>query len=1104
VIFVSFCSNTEWRRMTSFQLAIRSVLLCTVAMVGPRFALGDDAAARNKEVVSQFCAGCHGTGEAEAGVNFESLLKQDTVAADFRTWLNVAIQLEQRQMPPAEADQPSPAQRAQLLAWVRNQIQAAVHEHEGDPGHVVIRRLTSAEYGYAIRDLTGIDLEVERGFVSDSVGGAGFTNTGIVQFTQDSTLERYLEAARHVAHHAVVGTGPLSFFRDPGQTGFELSAIDRIQTIYREHGFRTAAGEGGESFGLDRYTMAFFAAWQYRNRKAAGEQDLTIADCAKSTGLDTRFVQYVHSVVTRENPSFPTSEIVNAWRKLPPARTDFGRADIADVAERCQKIAQLLFEWQNRFGSNTDAKEEAPVLRADLFDVKRTQLFEMSVNWPKGTKTAHLVLSVESANRIGKPDAVIKWQDAKIQFRDYAKVLQDPRPLRDHLTEETVARLEFGKHPRGGRSGRDGFVTVGTKAPAFELPIPEGATSARLLVTAELDVEHGEDCIVRCTIAQLEETDQGKSVSGLLASPDSKTFAAWKDGVLEFARLLPQMSQREPAPSDRDPIPAPIDPTYNNPERNFFHTRIKYFRDDAFLVEHILDDETRLQLDQAWADLLGSFEFHDTWLQLLARTFDLQLDGRRMENLDEDWIAAVPAEARVYVKTLKSEFDLTGSMFAAAESRHLADILRFAARAWRRPLSTSEQNELHAFYQSLRTGSKLDHRASICAVVARVLVSPAFLYRAERGRIGPATGSDEAAPLSEVAPLSQWELASRLSFFLWSSVPDAELRRAASAGELATPEQLAAQAKRMLSDPQSRRFATEFFGQWFGFYRFGQYRGIDADQFPEFSDSLRQSMHNEAVEFFDFIVRRDRPINEILFANYAFVNQELAAHYGFDIDPRASSKMQRVDNADQFHRGGLLRLGAVLATTSAPRRTSPVRRGDWILRRVLGTPVPPPPADAGSIDADEVVADGLSIRQRLEAHRRDASCHNCHSRFDAFGFALENYDPLGRWRDRYRDQKPVETTGTLRDGKELVGDKGLHEYLASQQSRFHRTLADKLLGYALGRRVSVGDQPLVSRLTDHMQAGGGMSGLVERIVGSRQFRYHRSSTPMDTPASSTK
>lgn len=1065
----------------------RKFLGCLCLLVGsaPYFGEADESKQTAATLINTFCFECHNADDAEAGVNLEGLTARDTFASEFGNWLKVVEQLQQNVMPPRSAtEMPTPLQRQQLVAWIEQRIAATARKHEGDPGLVVVRRLTSAEYRYAVADLTGINFETERGFVSDAVGGAGFTNTGIVQFTQDSTLERYLEAAKQLADHAVIGAGPLLFFQDAGRTGFELSAIDRIQKIYRSHGFRTAAGEGGEPFGLERHPQAFFVAWRYQHRRALGEPTATLASLAIEAGIDARFAEYIYGILIKPDPSFPMSQISEAWRNLPiPDRS--GHRTFDDIRFKCNRISQLLHDWQNRFGSNTDAKEEAPVLRADLFAVKQTQQFEMGINWPQGTKTAHLLLSVESANRNGTPDAVIVWKKPQIQFRDYAKRLEDPQPLKRFLAPATVSQLRFGQHRRGGKVEPTDFVTVGTRPVAFELPIPDGARSARLLVTAELDLRHGEDCIVRCTIAQTEETDQGKSVSGLLTNPKSVAFESWKKGVLEFARILPQMSQREPAPSDRDPIPSPFDTTYNNPERNFFHTRIKYFRDDEFLVKNILSDETSHQLDQAWADLLTSFDFHDTWLQFLARKYRIELDGRRMPNINDGWILTTPTQAQGYLTTLKADFFQKHAMLRSAESRHLQDVAQLAARAWRRPMRDAEAEALQVFYRKLRAESGLDHRSAISMLIARVFASPTFLYRAERGTTR-STDAGEAA-----MPLSQWELASRLSFFLWSSVPDDELRRAAAGGTLETSDQLISQARRMLRDPKSRRFSIEFFGQWFGFYRFHQFRGIDSERFPEFSESLRKSMYDEAIEFFDFIVRHDRPVGEILFADYSFVNQQLASHYGLKKDFESTLEVQRLNNLGPNHRGGLLRLGAILASTSAPRRTSPVKRGDWILRRVLGTAVPPPPADAGSIAADEVVADGLSILQRLEAHRKEESCRNCHARFDALGFALENYDSLGRWRERYGDEKPVETDGTLRDGTQISGVDGLHEYLAGRQRLFHQTLARKLLGYALGRRDSIGDVPLLDELKKHMQNDGGMRGLVELIVTSRQFRYHQ-------------
>ena len=198
----------------------------------------------------------------------------------------------------------------------------------------------------------------------------------------------------------------------------------------------------------------------------------------------------------------------------------------------------------------------------------------------------------------------------------------------------------------------------------------------------------------------------------------------------------------------------------------------------------------------------------------------------------------------------------------------------------------------------------------------------------------------------------------------------------------------------MLADPKARRFSTEFFGQWLGFYHFDQSHGVDTTRFPEFTEEVKTAMYDEAVSFFEYIVRNDRPVREILTADYTFLNKALAKHYGVKKDIKSASEPEMVEGASEFDRGGLLRLGAVLTATSAPLRTSPVKRGDWVLRRVLGTPTPPPPPDAGSIPADDKFFGGLSVFERLEAHKRNPTCASCHTRIDPLGFPLEN---MTRW-----------------------------------------------------------------------------------------------------------
>ncbi|MCX6626794.1 MAG: DUF1588 domain-containing protein [Candidatus Solibacter sp.] len=283
--------------------------------------------------------------------------------------------------------------------------------------------------------------------------------------------------------------------------------------------------------------------------------------------------------------------------------------------------------------------------------------------------------------------------------------------------------------------------------------------------------------------------------------------------------------------------------------------------------------------------------------------------------------------------------------------------------------------------------------------------------------------------------------------------------------------------------------STEFFGQWLGFYHFDQFRGVDTARFPEFTDEVKASMYDEAISLFEHVIRRNRPVREILFADYAFLNQPLATFYGVKKEIKSTGPVELVEGAGAFQRGGLLRLGAILTATSAPLRTSPVKRGDWVLRRILGTPVPPPPADAGKLPADDKDFGALSLRERLEAHKRNASCAGCHTRIDPLGFPLEHYDSTGRWRELYADGKPIDDSGVLSDHTQIAGIPGLLDYLKGKDDQLRRTLATKLIGYALGRTVQASDQLLI----DRMVATGGdatFSDLAAEIVTSRQFRTH--------------
>ncbi len=253
--------------------------------------------AQQKAFFEQYCFSCHGKGAGTAGV---SLLKLtgSPIGEGFGAWQKVATVLEQGRMPPKGLPQPTEEQKHAALAWVRTELATFENKNAGDPGRVTVRRLTSGEYGYAIRDLTGVDLDIARDFANDSVGGEGFMNFGDVQFVQDANLERYLATAKLIADHAVIGSGPVEFFTHPGKTGYELAAINKIKDIYGTYGYRTVSGEGGDSFGLDKYTKAFYVTWEFQNRAALGKPAATIADLASAEGVSAGFAKHLYGVLS--------------------------------------------------------------------------------------------------------------------------------------------------------------------------------------------------------------------------------------------------------------------------------------------------------------------------------------------------------------------------------------------------------------------------------------------------------------------------------------------------------------------------------------------------------------------------------------------------------------------------------------------------------------------------------------------------------------------------------------------------------------------------------------------------------------------------------------
>src|SRR5580704_3961605 len=393
----------------------------------------DQPAANPAPVFQQYCVGCHNNKVATAGISLEKLIAAPSVAENYQAWERVSAMLDQKRMPPAGMPQPSDQQRSHAVGWIHSQLDTYIQAHAGDPGRVTVRRLTSGEYKYAIHDLTGLDLDVGIDASNDSVGGEGFSNFGDVQFMQDANLQRYLEAAKSVADHAVVGAGPLQFYIEPGKTGFEMSAIHRVKDIYTTYGFRTVSGEGGFSFGLEKYTKVLFAAWEYQHRAALGKPNATFASVAADQGVTARFVEHLYRTMSRTDLLYPSSEMAARFHKLPAPNADTA-ASLAAGRAKCEELQKYLTSWPGWLFARGDAAyggagDESPlIINEKSLKVQAAHHFAYNVGGrgpvagrgaapaaPPATVKFYLFAAPVNPTAKGKP--VVIWRNPTVGFR---------------------------------------------------------------------------------------------------------------------------------------------------------------------------------------------------------------------------------------------------------------------------------------------------------------------------------------------------------------------------------------------------------------------------------------------------------------------------------------------------------------------------------------------------------------------------------------------------------------------------------------------------------------------------------------------------------------
>ncbi|GDY14328.1 hypothetical protein LBMAG53_32060 [Planctomycetota bacterium] len=1088
-----------------------------------------------KPVVDTYCIQCHSGAKAKGDADLAQYGDGEMPSALLE---KIAEVVGEGFMPPKGKPTPTVGERTALMTWLHQTIDRRALAQAGDPGQVVVRRQTNAELNYTLADLTGVAIDWTRDFPADASGGEGFSNTGQTLQMSASQIEKYLALVNRVADNALFlpGSGPV-FLGSPVSTDSQQRAwiaLERLDRFYAANRLTH----------VDTAPAGLIATYAYPHlRKETRDKFKSQGGGGTAPGGDFRFVRSLRRLEFRLD-------------RLSPALTAYA-------------IPQAL---------------------------------------PKEPL---------------KPELKDRWQQLWLDLRYAAGDVRAQKISLLHLHFASKPYL-VGENPRieaGMQQKKQKIDVVYERDLVFSVPtlVPFLAGLRVFTETERKSLEDFEN-------VQFYDT---------LEVPNHDAFDAFLDQYLD-AKQLEALWKKVNDPSDP--------------------------------LTKRLGGVPPPEWNQRWTD----------------------------------WTA----QEKTFPELVRA-------------SAHQA-MLDFAARAWRRPLAKDESAALSAtFTDQLTKGAS--YQEAMRLFVQRVLMSPHFLYRIERGR-PPDTAKATPGKPADIEPLTGHELASRLSYLLWSSMPDDELLRAAAAGELDDPAKLKAQAARMRKDPRIRRLAQEFFGQWLGFYRFADFSRPNQQRFPDFTPNLRAAMLTEALDLCTDLVASDGDLRLFLHADYAYLSRELGEFYAIPRDERrwpwapasttaalhrngtwttdaarpgalsgappnggeaviafavpadrrpelrpgetlqawievrldpdqpaktlaihwateAKAKdgtmapslwqsaywgafggakpatdlesvaslqpppappaptMAAAESLETFdpdkpavvkpiepakkpdpakakpkppepihlglppqagawgrlalplgklrlddprairaiavshgggratwgvvtfapdpwagktaanpfvsaprislagtQRRGMLGWGALLAINAHPLRTSPVLRGNWLLKDVLGTPTPPPPNDVPLLPEDEKNPEGLSVGQMLAKHRENQTCAACHARIDPLGIALEQFDPIGRWRDKDGNGKPIDSTSRLEDGTVIAGASGLHAYLKGEipAKRFARRFARKLLGFALGRQVIPGDNPLLDQIDAALvKEGFRISVVLDAIVASPQFRSLR-------------
>jgi hypothetical protein len=956
-----------------------------------------------KPFLQTYCVTCHGKEKTEAELALTTYSSMAAVVKDGSRLSLLLERLEAEEMPPKKAKlHPPMAARRQAIDWFQAVRDYETQRNAGDPGIVLARRLSNAEYDYTVRDLIGVDLKPTREFPADPSNMAGFDNSGESLVMSPALLNKYLAAAREVASHMFLKPSGFAFAPYPMlvETDRDKFCVQQIIDLYHRQN-------------ID-YADYFQAAWRFKHRVALGKAKASLADFAIENNVSAKYLATIWATLEGAKEEVgPLVKLQSLWRSLPSP--DAHQPDVArkGCEQMREYVVQLRKKVEPRFLNITAGQVAAG---------RQPLLIWKNVQYATHRRS---------------------FDPAQLQ------VAGEPPPVQSDEPEPGAAG-EFGP-------GRTRLIKNIPNDP--DLAVPAGGR-------ARYEAAFGWFCSVFPDMFYKQE--RGRN---------------YFDTSKDRGRYLSAG----------------------------FHNVMGYFRDDQPLYELILDDKQQKELDEMWQEMdfvasttirmyaqfstsreaRGKLDVEDETNEVngVAQPEDKEVTSEvKIRQVEAAYLALAQGGSELGIKAVKDYFDWINAVIRQvekaridAEPIHLDALLQFAVRAYRRPLSPDEKDDLLAYYWACRKKDGLDHETAMRESIVSVLISPDLCYRIDL------VETDQG-----IHPLSDYELASRLSYFLWSSIPDKELLAHAAVGDLRKPMVIAAQARRMMKDPRIRALAVEFGGNWLDFRRFEGIGTVDLERFPVFTAELREAMFEEPIRFLMDVFQNNRPILDCLYAHDTFVNPILAKYYGMSAAGNQSDDWVRIKDANQFGRGGILPMAVFLTKNAPGLRTSPVKRGNWVVKNILGERIPPPPPVVPELPRDEAKLD-LPLRDMLARHRADPNCAACHARFDSMGLVFEGFGPVGDRREKDLAGRPVDASATFPGGSEGTGLEGLRKYIRDKrQNDFVNNFCGKLLAYALGRSLIFSDEAMIQEMRGKLVASGyRFDTVIENIVTSPQFLNKR-------------